>query len=113
MEIDATDIGGSVTCFRLHGSVGDSDVPLLSLTWDEVIGSRARDAAIDLSRVTSISTGALRWLLAAGDAVRARGKALVLFGAAEPVRWTLQHHAIDRTIPLVATQDDVVDRLYA
>ncbi len=113
MDIDIGDIGGSVTCLRVYGPLDGSAGPMPGSPWDGVPGARARDAAVDLSRVSSVSADGLRWLLAAQQALRARGRSLVLFGAPPDVRDTLHRAAIDEVIAVATDEVAAIERLYA
>lgn len=113
MDIDITDIGGSVTCLRVYGALDGQDGGAAAAPWAIAPGAWPRDVAVDLSHVSTVSPAGLNWLLGMQEALRARGRSLVLFGAPVPVHETLHRAAIDRLIPLADDESTAVERLFA
>ena len=113
MDIDLGDIGGSVTCLRVYGALDGDDSAADGVVRRAGTGeARARDAAIDLSHVSSVSAAGLRWLLALNDNLRSRGRLLVLFAVPPAVRDALHEAEIDRVIPVAADEVSAVERLF-
>lgn len=113
MDIDIGDIGGSVTCLRVYGPLDGSDAAPWIPPWGAAPGTRARDVAVDLSHASSVSAKGLRWLLAAHDAQRARGRALVVFGVAPEIRDALRQAHLDHVIAVATDEVAAVERLFA
>ena len=75
--------------------------------------AQGRDAVIDLSGVSFVASMGIRLLIASARGLRQKGATLVLFGAQDLVYTALDQAALDQIIPIVATEQQAIERLTA
>jgi anti-anti-sigma factor len=75
--------------------------------------TRGRDTVVDLSGVSFVASMGIRLLIASARGLRQKGATLVLFGAQGLVYTALDQAALDQIIPIVATEQQAIERLTA
>lgn len=113
MEMQVSEVGGNVTCIRLVGRLDAPGADSIDTAFTAATVSQGRHAVVDLSGVSFIASMGLRLLIASARGLHLKGAKLVLFGAQELVDTVLDQAALDQIVPLVATQQQALDRLTA
>ena len=113
MDIDITDIGGSITCLRVFGALSRDGLAGHGLPWEQQGAAHPRHVAVDLSRVAGLSDDAVQVLLEGGLALQARGRVLVLFGASARITEQLRTADARGALALAPDEAAAVDGLFA
>lgn len=113
MDMQISEVGGNVTCVRLMGRLDATGADSIDTAFTAATVARGRHAVVDLSGVSFVASMGLRLLIASARGLHLKGAKLVLFGAQELVYTVLDQAALDQIVPLVATQQQALERLTA
>ena len=113
MDMHVSELGGAVTCIRLTGRLDAPGADRIDTDFTAAVVAAGRDAVIDLSGVSFVASMGIRLLIAGARGLHGKGANLVLFGATELVYTVLDQAALDQIIPLVATEQQALERLRA
>jgi anti-anti-sigma factor len=113
MDMQVSELGGNVTCVRLTGRLDAPGADTIDTPFTAAVVTQGRDAVVDLSGVTFVASMGIRLLIASARELRHKGATLVLFGAQELVYTALDQAALDQIIPIVATEQQAIERLVA
>jgi anti-anti-sigma factor len=111
MEMTLTELPGPVSCVRLDGRLDAAGADRIDTRLTAAVVATGRPAVVDLSGVTFLASMGIRLLIATARGLRAKGAKLVLFGAPDLVQNVLDQAALDQIIPVVATQQQALERL--
>ena len=113
MHIEASPLNSDINLVRLNGRLDSSGVDSIETRFTAAVVSTNRHAAVDLSGVSFLASMGIRMLIASARAMNLKGHKMVLFGATEGVQSVLDTVALDQIIPIVATEQEAVQRLTA
>jgi anti-anti-sigma factor len=113
MDMQTSEIGGGITCIRLTGRLDAPGADIIDARFTAAAVTQGRNAVIDLSGVTFVASMGIRLLIASARGLRLKGANMVLFGAQELVYTALDQAALDQIIPIVATEQQAIERLTA
>jgi len=113
MDMEVNELGGNVTCIRLNGRLDAPGADTIDTRFTAAVVTQGRNAVIDLSGVTFVASMGIRLLIASARGLGQKGATLVLFGAQELVYTALDQAALDQIIPMVATEQQALERLSA
>jgi anti-anti-sigma factor len=113
MDMQVSELGGNVTCVRLTGRLDAPGADSIDTRFTVAVVAQGRDAVIDLSGVSFVASMGIRLLIASARGLRQKGATLVLFGAQDLVYTALDQAALDQIIPIVATEQQAIERLTA
>ena len=102
MQMSLGELGESALCVALQGRLDTTGVAKIEAGFAAALAEGQRDAAVDLSAVTFLSSMGVRMIISSARAQRAKGHLFVLFGAQPVVQSTLDMVALDQIIPVVA-----------
>lgn len=108
MDIEVTELGGSVTCVRLKGRLDASGADSIGLKFTAAVVSQGRPAVVDLSSVTFLASMGIRLLLSAAKGLSQKGAKMVLFGAPSLVQEVLEQTAVDQIVGVVASEPEAL-----
>lgn len=111
MDMHVSELDGPVTCIRLVGRLDAPGADRIDLPFTSATVAAGRNTVVDLSGVSFVASMGIRLLIASARGLRAKGANLVLFGAQELVYTALDQAALDQIIPLVADEQQALDRL--
>jgi anti-anti-sigma factor len=111
MDIEVSELQGRVTCVRLSGRLDAAGADRIDTAFTTAVVAAGRPAVVDLSGVTFVASMGIRLLIASARGLRVKGADLVLFGAQDLVYTVLDQAALDQIIPLVATEQQALERL--
>lgn len=111
MDMVVSEPESGVTCIRLNGRLDAPGADRIDLRFTAHAAAGTHHAVVDLADVGFVASMGLRLLISAARAMHAKGRQMVLFGAAGAVREVLEHAAIDQIIPLVDTEAQALERL--
>lgn len=104
---------GPLTEVRLSGRLDAAAADQIGTRFTAAVAASGRPAAVDVTQVDFIASMGLRLLLQTAKALRARGAALVIYGAGDSVREVFANSALDQIIPLEPNRDAALARLSA
>lgn len=113
MQMEVMESDGTATLVRLTGRLDSRGVDGIDLRFTAGVVSPGRNTLVDLSGVSFVASMGIRLLISSARSLSKKGGTLVLFGAQELVQSVLEHAAIDQIIPVVATQQEALERLHA
>ena len=113
MDMHVSELGGTVTCIRLTGRLDAPGADRIDTAFTAAVVAVGRDTVVDLSGVSFVASMGIRLLIAGARGLNGKGAKLVLFGAPELVYAALDQAALDQIIPLVATEQQALERLRA
>ncbi len=108
MQIDKTDLGGSVTRLRLAGRLDINGSAMAEIPISLAAKNCGR-LVIDMSEVSYVSSLGVRHLVMAAKTVGRTGGKLVLFSVTAPVAEVLETMGITDLIPIVATESAALE----
>ena len=111
MDMVVSEPEAGVTCIRLNGRLDAPGADRIDLRFTAHAAAGAHHAVVDMAGVNFIASMGLRLLISAARAMHVKGRKMVLFGAAGPVREVLEQAAIDQIIPLVEDEAQALERL--
>lgn len=111
MQMAVNELPGNITCVRLLGRMDAAGAGWVGEPFGAQLVASDRSAVIDLAGVSFIASMGIRLLLSAAHNLHRKGKQLVLFSARDLVHEVLEQAAIDRIIPLVATEREALAQL--
>jgi anti-anti-sigma factor len=109
MNVEA-DTGGALVV-ALQGRLDTVGVDQVETRFSAAVAAGARDALVDLSQVSFLSSMGVRLIITAARAQRQSGHRMVLFGAQPVVQATLETVALDLIVPVVASRAEAQQRL--
>lgn len=110
MELLVTDLGNAAK-LALHGRLDTAGVDKIETRFTASVVPAGRHAVVDLSGVTFVSSMGIRMLLASARALRLKQAKMVIFGAQQIVRESLDHASINTIIPVVDSEAAALDLL--
>lgn len=108
MEMNITEIDGTLTKVQLQGRLDAMGADRIGLRFTAGVAGQPRDAIVDLSGVSFVASLGLRLLISTARALDGKGAKLVLFGAQELVQGVFDDAALDQIIPIVATEAEAL-----
>jgi anti-anti-sigma factor len=108
MHMEVNSLSGNLICVRLSGRMDAAGAGRVGVPFAAQVAAADGDALIDLSGVSFIASMGIRLLLSTARDLDRKGNKLVLFGACDLVHEVLEQAAIDRIIPLVATEREAM-----
>lgn len=111
MDMVVIEPADGVTCIRLNGRLDAPGADRIDLRFTAHAAAGTHHAVVDLAGVSFVASMGLRLLISAARAMGLKGRQMVLFGAAGPVREVLEQAAIDQIIPLVDSEAQALERL--
>jgi anti-sigma B factor antagonist len=113
MEMQASEIGGNVTCVRLTGRLDAPGAEQIGAHFTAAVAAMGRNAIVDLSGVSFLASMGMRLLISVARALHAKGAKLVLFGAQAPVQAVFDQAAFDQIVAIVADEPAALRQLDA
>ena len=113
MELDVAVVDGRFTSVGLKGKLDASGVDRIDTRFTAAIAAAGRPTAVDLSEVTILTSMGIRLLISNARALNLKGARMVVFGAQDLVRESLEHVALDQIIPVLATEQLAFELLRA
>jgi anti-sigma B factor antagonist len=104
MELLVTDLNDRVAKVRLTGRLDSPGVDKIEAKFLAVTQAPGKDALVDLSGVTFISSMGIRMLISAARALSRRQAKLVLFAPQAMVGEVLNHAALSDVIPIASDE---------
>ena len=111
MDMVVSEPEAGVTCIRLNGRLDAPGADRIDLRFTAHAAAGAHHVVVDMAGVNFIASMGLRLLISAARAMHLKGRQMVLFGAAGPVRDVLEQAAIDQIIPLVEDEAQALEHL--
>ena len=111
MQMSLGELGESALCVALQGRLDTAGVAKIEAGFAAAVAEGQRDAAVDLSAVTFLSSMGVRMIISNARAQRAKGHLFVLFGSQPVVQSTLDMVALDQIIPVVADREAALAKL--
>jgi anti-anti-sigma factor len=112
MELQMTDLG-SAAKIALHGRLDTPGVDQIETRFTASIVPAARNALVDLSDVTFISSMGIRMLIATARALTMKKARMIVFAAQPMVQESLDHVRLGDIIPVVANETEALRLLNA
>jgi anti-sigma B factor antagonist len=112
MEFELTDLG-HIAKISLVGRLDTPGVDGIETRFTASVVPKARNAAVDLSGVTFVSSIGLRMLVSTARELSLKKAKMVLFGPQPLVKKTLDHAALGDAIPIVADEEQALALLNA
>lgn len=106
MDMRVTDLTGSAIGVELDGRLDTPGVDAIEMRFNASVLAAGRNALVDLSQVSFVSSMGVRLLITAAKTAKARQQRLVLVVPAGPVREMLEITAIDTLIPMFMQRDE-------
>jgi len=100
-----------VVMVRLHGRLDSMGADRIGARFSAAVASSAQRVAIDLSGLSFLASLGIRLFIASARALGQRGGKMVIFGASDMVSTVLEHIGLDQMIPIVATEQQALERL--
>lgn len=113
MDIQLEDLSNGALCVVLNGRLDTVGVDRIDGPVRTAVAALPRDVAIDLGRVSFLSSMGVRLIITLARSQKASGQRLVLFGAQPAVRATLDMVALDKIIPLLPDRASALAHLSA
>jgi anti-sigma B factor antagonist len=107
MKLEMVDLGGS-SKIVLEGRLDTPGVGEIETRFTASVVARGRNAIIDLSQVSFVSSMGIRMLLTSAKSLGLKKARMVMFGAPPLVRTSLEHVGLPDLIPLVESESDAV-----
>ena len=107
MRLEMTDLGDA-SRVALEGRLDTPGVTQIETRFTASLVPPGRDAVVDLSAVTFLSSMGIRMLITVGRALKSRNATMVLFGAQPMVRQSLEHVGLPEIITLAETQEQAL-----
>jgi anti-anti-sigma factor len=104
MDISAETLPDDTVRARLVGRLDTVGVDRVETRFNAAVTASGKDAILDLSGVSFVSSMGVRLLITAARVQRSRGRRLVLYGATPVVAETLAMVALDQILPIVADE---------
>jgi anti-anti-sigma factor len=102
MEIQILETSDALTRVALRGRLDTPGVDAIETRFNAALLPRAKNAIVDLSEVSFLSSMGLRMLLTAAKGLQRSGARLVLVSSRPLVDEALRHTALHELIPVVA-----------
>jgi anti-sigma B factor antagonist len=112
-SIASREAGGGVVVLALEGEFDLAAAPTMREHLDRAAGGGARGVVLDLAEVTFLDSSALRELLRADGALRARGARLVLAAVPPGVARLLEITRTTGMLTAAPTLEDALERAAA
>jgi anti-anti-sigma factor len=112
MELEYHDLGEAARV-SLAGRLDTPGVDRIETRFTATVVPRGRNALVDLSQVTFLSSMGIRMLIATAHALSLRNAKMVVFGAPPLVQETLEHASLASIIPVASTEAEAMDLLKA
>ena len=104
MQLQVTDLG-EASKVTLEGRLDTPGVGEIETRFTASIVPPGRNALVDLSGVTFLSSMGIRMLLTVGRALKGRNATMVLFGAQPAVFQSLEHVGMPDIIPMAEDEN--------
>jgi anti-sigma B factor antagonist len=112
MELQKTDLGNACK-IALQGRLDTPGVDQIETRFTASIVPSGKNALVDLSGVTFISSMGIRMLIAAARSLNLKKAKMILFGPQTLVKESLDHVSLNDVIPIVATEAEALELLKA
>ena len=113
MEMTITELDGPISCVRLNGKLDAGGVDRIDTRFTAAVAARGRNAIVDMSGVTLLTSMGIRLLISTARALSQKGATMVLFGAQPLVQEGLNHTALDQIIAVTETEAQALEKLAA
>ena len=110
MHIEMTDLG-SAAKISLVGRLDTPGVDQIETKFTAGVVAGGRDALVDLTQVTFVSSMGIRMLLSAARSLNLKKAKMVIFGAQPLVRESLDHVGLPNLLPVVADEAQALECL--
>jgi anti-anti-sigma factor len=110
MHIEMTDLGPAAK-ISLVGRLDTPGVDQIETKFTAGVVSRGRDALVDLTQVTFVSSMGIRMLLSAARSLNLKKAKMVIYGAQPMVRESLDHVGLPDLLPVVADEAQALECL--
>ena len=107
MHLEMTEIGGA-SKIALRGRLDTPGVDQIETRFTASVVAPGRDALVDLSQVTFMSSMGIRLLLGAAKSLALRKARMILYGAQPLVRESLDNVNLPDIIPLAADEPEAL-----
>jgi len=104
MELSADTLPEGIVRAHLNGRLDTVGVDQVETRFNAAVTAGDRDAIVDLSGVSFVSSMGVRLLISAARTQRARNRRIVLYGATPLVASTLATVALDQIVPIVGDE---------
>jgi anti-anti-sigma factor len=111
MELELSEKDGNVVIVRLRGRLDSSGADSIGARFTAAVASTTRPVAVDLSGVSFLASLGIRLFISSARALALKGGSMAMYGASEMVQSVLDHVALDQMIPIVATEQQAIERL--
>jgi anti-anti-sigma factor len=112
MELEMSDLG-TASKIALQGRLDTPAVGQIETRFTASVVSPGRNAIVDLTQVTFVSSMGIRLLLTTARSLSLKKAKLVLYGAQPLVMETLEHVALPDIIPVAADEAQALAMLQA
>jgi len=110
MDIEMTDLGRAAK-ITLMGRLDTPGVDEIETRFTAGVVARGRDALVDLTQVTFVSSMGIRMLLSAARSLSLKKAKMVIYGAQPMVRESFDHVGLPDILPVVADEAMALDCL--
>ncbi len=107
MQIDKTDLGGSVTRLKLAGKLDINGAAMVEIPLG-LAANNSRGVIVDMSEVSFVASLGVRHLVMAAKTLDRKGGKLVLFALSEPVEVILTTMGIAELIPMAPSETEAL-----
>ena len=108
MQIDKTDLGGSITRLKLVGRLDINGAAMAEIPIS-LAAKNCQRLVIDMSEVSYVSSLGVRHLVMAAKMLDRVGGKVVLFAVTEPVAEVFETMAITDIIPMAASESAALE----
>ena len=110
MQLEMTDLGNAAKV-ALHGRLDTPGVDQIETRFTASVVAGGRNALVDLSAVTFVSSMGIRMLLTAARSLGVKGAKMVLVGEQPLERESFEHVVLPDTIPIAADDAQALELL--
>jgi anti-anti-sigma factor len=113
MEFDVTPLEGGIHRVHLNGRMDSPGVDRIELRYSAAVVASGRNAVVDLSDVSFLTSMGIRLFFTSARALQGKGAKMVLFGANKEVQSVLDTVALDQIIPIAVDERQALALLNA
>jgi anti-anti-sigma factor len=110
-ELTVSDGRGVGTMIAISGRLDATGVDGIETRFTALAAATGKNALVDLSDVTFLASMGIRMLISTARAMHLKKMKMVLFGAQDLVKEVLDHASMNELIPIVADEQQAVERL--
>ena len=110
MQLEMTDLGDAAK-ISLQGRLDTPGVGQIETRFVASVVAKGRNAVVDLSQVTFVSSMGIRMLIGTARSLGLKKARMILFGAQPLVKESLDHVCLPDIIPVVADEAQALEML--